>query len=662
MSHKYTNQLIHSSSPYLLQHAHNPVNWYPWGKEALDKAKKEDKPIIVSIGYSACHWCHVMERESFENEEIAALMNTHYICIKVDREERPDVDQVYMDALQTMGLNGGWPLNVFLMPNQKPFYGGTYFPPKGFAQLLKNIHEAYTNNRVELEESADKFREAISISERKKYGLGDPSDQTISLQSTLQVLKEKFDETHGGTQRSPKFPMPSLWEFCMRAAQATKDDAALNQVWLTLEKMAKGGIYDQIGGGFARYSVDGQWFAPHFEKMLYDNGQLISLYSKAYQLNPNPLFKNIVYETIAWIEREMLHSSGAFYAALDADTEGEEGKFYTWKYEELDQLLLDHEKWVLSYWGVIKKGNWEHGNNILTAHQELEGDKKSYQAIKDKVLAKRNERVKPGIDNKLLAGWNGLAIKGLADAAKIFEDNSFLKLAENCADYIQNVLFDGKQLYRIKEGNTRITGFLEDYALVIDGFISLYQVSQEPKRLTFIQELMENCMDEFYDADEKLFFVTGKTQEQLIARKKELFDNVIPASNSIMARNLYHVGQLLYNDSYITHAKEMLQLVQGMIQTDPQYLNNWGNLLIENQSDFPAIVILGPEAKKWAKNLGQMISKSYAIVTSDAVSDELPFTGKSLLNNETTAFVCYNKACQKPVNSWQEALEQITHG
>ncbi len=339
MSHKYTNQLIHSSSPYLLQHAHNPVNWYPWGKEALDKAKKEDKPIIVSIGYSACHWCHVMERESFENEEIAALMNTHYICIKVDREERPDVDQVYMDALQTMGLNGGWPLNVFLMPNQKPFYGGTYFPPKGFAQLLKNIHEAYTNNRVELEESAEKFREAISISERKKYGLGDPSDQTISLQSTLKVLKEKFDKTHGGTQRSPKFPMPSLWEFCMRAAQATKDDAALNQVWLTLEKMAKGGIYDQIGGGFARYSVDGQWFAPHFEKMLYDNGQLISLYSKAYQLNPNPLFKNVVYETIAWMEREMLHSSGAFYASVDADTEGEEGKFYTWKYEELDQLL-----------------------------------------------------------------------------------------------------------------------------------------------------------------------------------------------------------------------------------------------------------------------------------------------------------------------------------
>ncbi len=297
---------------------------------------------------------------------------------------------------------------------------------------------------------------------------------------------------------------------------------------------------------------------------------------------------------------------------------------------------------TLSCWSY-QKGNWEHGNNILTAHQELEGDNKSYQAIKDKVLAKRNERVKPGIDNKLLAGWNGLAIKGLADAAKIFKDNSYLKLAENCADYIQNVLFDGKQLYRIKEGNTRITGFLEDYALVIDGFISLYQVSQEPKRLTFIQELMQICMDEFYDADEKLFFVTGKTQEQLIARKKELFDNVIPASNSIMARNLYHVGQLFYNDSYITRAKEMLQLVQGMIQTDPQYLNNWGNLLIENQSDFPAIVILGPEAKKWAKNLGQMISKSCVIATSDAVSDELPFTGKSLLNNETTALFATTK-------------------
>ncbi|MFT6828469.1 MAG: hypothetical protein ACJAZV_001762, partial [Roseivirga sp.] len=363
---KHTNRLIDSSSPYLLQHAHNPVNWFPWDEEALALAKSEDKPIIVSIGYSACHWCHVMERESFENEQIAEIMNKDFICIKVDREERPDVDQIYMDAVHAMGLQGGWPLNVILLPDQRPFYGGTYFPAKGWTNLLSQIATVFKKQRSELEKSADGFMNTLNVSDIQKYGLhqGENAFEKEELSQMFEILSKNFDLEKGGMNRAPKFPMPIIYAFLLREASINKNPAALAQVALTLEKMAFGGLYDQIGGGFTRYSTDEDWFAPHFEKMLYDNGQLVSLYSEAFQETKNPLYKVTVYQTIEWLTREMTTNEGGFYSALDADSEGEEGKFYCWKEDEFQSVLGPNADLLIEYYNITARGNWEPQKNI----------------------------------------------------------------------------------------------------------------------------------------------------------------------------------------------------------------------------------------------------------------------------------------------------------
>nr|WKN34974.1 thioredoxin domain-containing protein [Tunicatimonas sp. TK19036] len=679
-STKPTNHLIHESSPYLLQHAHNPVEWYPWSEQALEKAKKEDKPIIVSIGYSACHWCHVMERESFENEEVAQLMNEHFINIKVDREERPDVDQIYMEAVQTMGLQGGWPLNVFLTPDQKPFYGGTYFPQQNWTQILRNVALAYEKQREQVVESADKFAESLQTSEMLRYGIHPTSariettEAKASLQEIFTQLAERFDTEEGGMNKSPKFPMPSQWLFLLRYYFLTEQKEALDQTLLTLNKMAEGGIYDQIGGGFARYSVDGQWFAPHFEKMLYDNGQLLSLYAEAFTLTKHDLYRQVLNDTVRFVERELTSPTGGFYSALDADSEGEEGKYYVWTYDELKEVLGDTTEIVTDYFNATQQGNWEAGNNIL--HRSLsenefarkyELDLPDFSALmakaKQDLLEKRSKRERPGLDNKIIAGWNGMMLRGLIDAYSALGESAFLNLARKNAEFLDQKMIrvtdaEASLLHTYKEGENVLEGFLDDYAFVIDGFLALYQVTFEEHWLQRANQLAQYAIRNFYDTNEQFFFYTAASSE-LIARKKELFDNVIPASNSVMARNLHKVGILLDDAQYQEMTEMMLSRMIKTVKSYPADTTNWGILYTEMATPLAEVAIVGPDCQEVALELIQHYHPNKVLVGTPSKSDLPLLKERHTEDEQTTLYVCYDKTCQLPVQAVSEALEQL---
>ena len=667
------NRLINATSPYLLQHAYNPVNWYPWGEEALEKAKKEDKPILVSIGYSACHWCHVMERESFENDSIAAIMNEHFIAIKVDREERPDVDQIYMDAVQAMGQNGGWPLNVFLTSDQKPFYGGTYFPPQAWAQVLQQVARVYKEKRSEVEESADQLTNAIATSEVIKFRLKDNDIEydTSALERMYEKLAMKFDRHKGGFKGAPKFPMPSNWLFLLRYYHTTNDQEALRQLEVTLSEIARGGIYDQVGGGFSRYSVDEDWLVPHFEKMLYDNGQLVSLYAEAYTATNQELYKEVVYQTIDWLEREMTTKEGGFYSALDADSEGEEGKFYVWTKDEMEQALGAEAKLIMSYYNVKEEGNWEEGKNILhmaiTDEEFAKRHGLGVAELKEKVwkadqllLQGRSKRVRPGLDDKVLAGWNGLMLKGLVDAYMAFGEPKFLDLALKNAHFIDQYLVHDFQLYRtFKSGNSSIDGYLEDYAFVIDAYTALYEATFDEQWLEKAKGLTEYTIAHFYDDGEKLFFFTDDRSEKLIARKKEVFDNVIPASNSQMALNLYRLGKIYDDKEYLNKSRLMIGKMAALIEQETAYLSNWAILFSNMATPTAEIVIVGTEAGLMRRHLANKYYPNKIIMGATAASDLPLIKGKIAVNGKTTVYVCYNKTCKLPVNSAEKAMEQL---
>ncbi len=667
------NKLLNESSPYLLQHAYNPVQWYPWGAEALKKAKEEDKPIIVSIGYSACHWCHVMERECFENEHLAALMNEHFINIKVDREERPDIDQIYMDAVQAMGLGGGWPLNVFLTPDTKPFYGGTYFPPVNWENLLGQISNAFKEHREDIEKSAEGFKETISRSEVEKYNLIEtPKEfEKKDLDKMFSIMKPSFDLKMGGTNRAPKFPMPSIYAFLLRYYSVSKNEEALRHATLTLDKMAFGGIYDQLGGGFARYSTDTEWFAPHFEKMLYDNGQLLSLYVEAYQVTKEVRYKTVIYETIAWLEREMTSSEGGFYSALDADSEGMEGKFYVWEYQELKTLLGAELELFNDYYGVTPEGNWEHGYNILikvfsdevfvSKHKlDLVTFQLKVEKWKVLLLKERDKRIRPGLDDKILASWNGLMLKGLADAYRVFDEEKFLTLALNNASFLKTKMKSGEKLFHTyKNGKASIDGYLEDYAFVIDGYISLYEATFEEQWINEAIALANYVLEHFYDDTEGLFFFTADNSEKLIARKKEVFDNVTPASNSAMARVMHKLGLFLYKDDWTDLAKSMLSRTKKIILTDPSYLANWACLYADMVTPTAEIAISGAACLERRKE----VDKNYLpnkILSGVVDSSSLPILeNRECKYGKTLIYVCFDKRCKMPVESVTEALGVI---
>jgi uncharacterized protein YyaL (SSP411 family) len=671
------NRLINSQSPYLLQHAHNPVDWFPWGPEALRKAEVENKPILVSIGYSACHWCHVMERESFEDQVTADLMNEHYVCIKIDREERPDIDNIYMDAVQAMGIHGGWPLNVFLMPNQKPFYGGTYFPIHKWKQLLSNIADAFAKHEDQLAESAEGFGRSLSRRETEKYGIAaaetehDPDD----LAEIIAKLSSQFDPEWGGMNRIPKFPMPAIWHFVLDYALLSRKEELKEKVLFTLRKIGMGGIYDHLRGGFARYSVDGEWFAPHFEKMGYDNGQLLELYAKAYQVSGDSFFLEKVTETIQWLEAEMLQEEGGFHAAQDADSEGVEGKFYTWTYAELATLVPDEMPWLSKLYNLKPHGNWEEEVNILfqtESYAEVAAGFGLTEAtlleklsqVKARLLEVRNRRIFPGKDDKVLAGWNGLISAGLIQAYWATGEKSALDLALRNLRFVREKMWVNGVLHRAyKNGTTYTPGFLEDYAAIIRANLMAYEATGEASWLTQAKELTDFCLAEFYDPSDGYFFFNNPKAEKLIANKKELFDNVIPASNSIMARNLHRLGLFTYEEKYGALASKMLGGMKELVLKEPGFLCNWANLLLESVVPTAEISIVGSGAEGLAKTLKCSYLPNQVISWSETPTETAPIlkrktpdpTGNALL------YVCFDRACRKPVSAVEEALVQLPY-
>ena len=662
----HTNSLINESSPYLIQHAHNPVDWYPWGEEAFDLAKKEDKLVLISIGYSACHWCHVMEHESFEDSLTAELMNKHFINVKVDREERPDVDQVYMNAVQLMTGSGGWPLNCFVLPDGRPIYGGTYFPQKKWVQTIQSILDLKSADPSKLEEYAANLTSGIQQSE-----LIVKNEDPLSLNKAF--LKEKisdwssyWDMAKGGANRAPKFPLPNNYQLLLEYSHLTKNQQALDFVQTTLDEMANGGIYDQIGGGFSRYSTDKNWKVPHFEKMLYDNAQLVSLYSEAFTATKKDSYKIVVEETLEFIKREMTNENGGFYSALDADSEGEEGKFYVWTKDELKKCLSEDEfELVKEFYNVSNKGLWEHENYILLKDKNSDkmlGDDASLTpkliVIKKKLLSKREERIRPGLDDKILTSWNALMIKGYTDAYTSLGQESYLNVAKDQMDFLLKELKAPKNgLYHLhKNGKSSINGYLEDYAFTISALLSLYQATFDESYLRHAEDFTEYALTNFYDETSGMFWFKSAQDKQLIAKKQENTDNVIPASNSEMAHNLFLLSKLLYNESYEKTSNQMLSNILPHVEYAQSY-SNWLRLYLYKTNPYYEIAITGENYNDLSKEL----SKTYIpnkITLGGLSSSSIPLLENKFLS-DGTIFVCQNKTCQLPVKNVSDALKQI---
>ena len=667
-----SNRLKNQTSPYLLQHANNPVDWFPWGEEALSKAKIENKLILVSIGYSACHWCHVMEHESFEDQDVADIMNKHFVCIKVDREVRPDIDQIYMDAVQLMTGSGGWPLNCFCLPDQRPIYGGTYFKKEDWKSLLRNLADYWQKKpdeavgyAVRLTEGINKSELLIKIEEEVQYSKAD-------VAVIFDAWKRSFDLVEGGYNRIPKFPLPNNWQFMLRYAHLMNDDLAHTASRVTLQKMAFGGIYDQIGGGFARYSVDGRWHIPHFEKMLYDNAQLVSLYSEAFQYTPDPIYKNIVFECLEFIEREMTSADGGFYSAIDADSEGVEGKFYSFTKDEIKKILGDDEDLFSIFYQVTEEGNWvEEGTNVFIRNFEnadlalqlgisVDILENKIAIAKSKILKARSARIRPGLDNKILASWNGMMLKAYSDAYRVFGEFKFLEKAKVSAGFIREKLLNNNELtrvYTVKMGQEdHSVAFLDDYAFVIDGLIGLYEACFDESYLQTAKQLTEYAISEFYDEQSGMFFYTARSGEQLIARKQEITDNVIPSSNSMMAHNLFKLGHFYDQDKFLNISGQMLRNVHSQIKTYGSGYSNWASLLLFNVFGVYEIAITGIGAEEKRMELEKHYIPNKILLGGS--SGTLPLL-KDKWASETKIYVCQNRTCLLPVLEVIDAIKQI---
>ena len=668
---KYTNELINESSPYLLQHAHNPVNWYPWGNEALNKAKEQNKLILISIGYAACHWCHVMEHESFENEEVANIMNDNFICIKVDREERPDIDQIYMNAVQLISGRGGWPLNCFALPDGRPIYGGTYFPAQNWMDLMNRVVDLYEDNLKELQKQAQELTEGVRATELVDLNTEKPVFLSLDLDRTFTNFEKYIDKENGGSQGAPKFPMPVGYEFLLHYYYFMQQEEALDAVELALIKMAYGGIYDQVGGGFARYSTDAIWKVPHFEKMLYDNGQLVSLYSSAYQLTKNPIYKKVVEETLGFIKRELTSKEGGFYSSLDADSEGEEGKFYVWKEDEIKVILDKDADLIMDYYNVGADGFWEHGVNILLKNETDESFAKrnklslvefqeKVNTAKDLLLKYRDKRIRPGLDDKILTSWNGLMLVGYVKAYNVFGDKSYLKAALKNADFICSKLMDRD--YRLsrnyKNSKVSINGFLDDYAFTIQGFISLFQATFDSQWLKKAEGLLEYANKHFYDEKSGMYYYTSEIDAALIARKMEVSDNVIPSSNSEMAKNLFLIGRYTYNEKYIEMSKTMANNVKESAIGGASYYGNWAVLMSWLSGETYDVYIVGKDYENIRKKINEHYLPNVFLSGGMEEGDNPILKGK-LVAGKTIIYVCQDKACQLPVSRVDEMLNQI---
>ena len=668
---EYTNDLIHETSPYLLQHAHNPVNWQPWGEKALQQAKSEDKLLLISIGYSACHWCHVMEHESFEDLKVARVMNQNFVCIKIDREERPDIDHIYMTAVQLLTGRGGWPLNCIALPDGRPIWGGTYFQKENWIEALQSVSGFYAENKNKSEEYAAKLKQGINqntlILVTEENSSVDPS----LLPNLLKKWRANFDTRNGGTKGAPKFMLPNNWRFLLQAGIQFQDKSILDQVKLTLQKMAFGGLYDQVGGGFSRYSTDEIWKVPHFEKMLYDNAQLLSLYSEAYKTNPDPLYQQVVSETINFLKRELLSPENGFYSALDADSEDEEGKFYVWEKPELERLIGADFNLFSDWFNVNSLGFWEHNQYILMRTEEDSAFsvknslseielKEKLESWKQILLKVRDQRIRPGLDDKILTSWNGLTISGLISCFTAFGNPEYLELALAHANFLKQKLIvcEGRLLHSYKNNQAKISGFLEDYAFVIEAFVAIFEATGQKEWLDDAQQLTEITFRDFYDQQKSIFYFTANDQKDLITRTIEIHDNVIPASNSVMAKNLYRLSYLLEKPDFLKIAKKMLGLVTGNMADYPSGYSNWSQLMLNLTVNHFEVAIVG----KNAINLLNELQGNYlpqAIFCPGTSQNNLPLLQNRYVAGKTLIYICQDKSCLLPVETVNEAIEII---
>lgn len=667
----FKNRLANESSPYLLQHANNPVDWYPWGSEALDKAKSENKLVIISIGYAACHWCHVMEHESFEDTSVAQVMNDYYVSIKVDREERPDVDQIYMDAAYLITGRGGWPLNVIALPDGRPVFAGTYFRKNDWTKILLYFKDLYQKEPETFDAEAEKLTNAINSIKIPGLDEGKSSFTKQDLDEAFNKIISYVDFENGGTKGAPKFPMPGIYQYLLTYHFHTKHPSALEAVTTTLGKMSSGGIYDHIGGGFARYSTDDIWKVPHFEKMLYDNGQLVSLYSNAYKVTQKELYRKVVYKTLEFIEGEMTDESGGFYSSLDADSEGEEGKYYVWTKEEIDKLLGEKSELFCDYFSVTSLGNWE-GNNILFITQKKEDllrkykiDKKLFDQIinesKRILFEARNKRIRPGLDDKILTSWNALMIKGYVDAYSAFGEKKFLDAAIRNAEFILNNMIsdDGKLNRNFKNGKSTINAFLDDYAYTIEAFISLYEATFEEKWIHNAKKLADYVLLHFKDNKSDFFFYTSDQDDPLIARKIDFSDNVTPSSNSSLAEGLFKLSRFFYKENYEELAGNLAKSIKNAAVMNPTFHSNWLNFAIKFSYPFYELGIVGENFEKEREKICKHFLPNIVLFGSRNES-ALEILENRYVKGKTLFYVCENRTCQLPVEDFESALAQIS--
>ncbi len=681
------NRLAQETSPYLLQHKDNPVDWYPWGEEALERAKEEGKPILLSVGYSACHWCHVMERESFEDEATAQIMNQHFVNIKVDREERPDIDSIYMSATQAMIRHGGWPMTVFMTPDGAPFYAGTYFPPvpsrgmPSFKQLLLSLADAYENRSDEVLRSAENVREYLREATSASIPQTEISEELLT--HAANALAGQVDNRFGGFNSAPKFPQAMNLEVLLRHHKRTGDRAALSGVELTLRQMANGGIYDQLGGGFARYSVDEYWLVPHFEKMLYDNALLARLYLEAYQATGEDFYRRIAEETLDYVARDMTAPEGGFYSAEDADSEGEEGKFYVWTPAEIEDTLdPDEARIATRYWDVTEGGNFE-GKNILNVPRPPEAVAAEFDIsaqelwtrildIRQKLLAERAKRVRPGRDEKVLAAWNGLMLRAFAFAARVLDREDYRRIAEANASFLLEKLEDDGRLRRsYKDGRARFNGYLEDYACVADGLVALYEATFETRWLAEAVELVDAINELFWDAGRGIFYDTAADHEELVTRPRDYYDNASPSGTSVAVDVLLKLAVLLDRDDYRTRAEAVIEDLSGAIARIP---GGFGRLLstldFHLSTPYEIVVIGDPDAPDARALLGAVYSDYLPnkVVAGRSESDEEAARLVPLLadrpkrDGKATAYVCVQYACQNPTTDPAELRTQLGIG
>ena len=667
------NHLAHEPSPYLRQHADNPVEWYPWGKEALDRAKREDKPVLLSVGYSACHWCHVMAHESFEDPAIAKVMNEHFVNIKIDREERPDLDQLYQGVIQLMGRGGGWPLTIFMTPALKPFYGGTYFPPAprhglpSFSALVEGIGMAWKTERTELEKQANAFEQGLT--EYASLGLGAKPGAwaTTDLQAAAIQMTERIDPMHGGFGNDgPKFPNPMNFAFLLRTWRRFGDQDALEGTLLTLEKMALGGVHDQLGGGFHRYSVDERWLVPHFEKMLYDTALLVHLYAEAQQVAPRPLWGKVVERAVGWLEREMTAPGGGFYAAQDADSEGEEGRFFVWKPEELDALLpAPDAALVKAHFGVTKEGNFDEGATVLAVSSPVQpGDLERLERAKQVLFEARKKRVAPGLDDKILAGWNGLMIRGLALAARVFGKGEWAALASRAADFVLSTMLDEKGVLSrsVQGGARRLTGMLEDYGDLASGLVALAQTTSNPKYLEAAELLAERAHELFWDEKEQAWLAAPKDTRDLLVPTYALHDNAFPSGASTITEAQLTITALTGKARHLVRATTWLERMREPMLKSPL---GFGHLLCAADTlldGTPELTLVGSADS--LRPLQAVIDRTYLPTVSllrQLEGAPVPEVSREVLIARTQpgAYLCQNFTCQLPVQSAEELQRKL---